>query len=457
MVINLETIHIFHTNDVHSHFQYWPRMHGFLEAQRKFLASKGEASFLFDIGDFIDRSNLYTEATLGKGNVSLLNDAQYDVVTLGNNEGITLVHEEFRGLYDEATFDVIVGNLNALDGNNPSWLKPYTILTTASGITIGVVAATAQYEQFYRDLGWKVDDPRSSIKHFAKALRDDVDILVCLSHLGMTEDELLAAECPELDVIFGAHTHHVFEHGKDVNGVLLTGGGKFGQYIGHLTIVFDQKHNKILKKEETLIELALLPIVPNEHEFIHQLHVEAKDILKEPLFQTQKTYTKEWFHYSPLSNLFASMMIEHTGADIALFNAGIFMTPLKKGYVTAADLHEMLPHPINLCTIEIKGSELKEIYMQAQNDEWPNLQLKGLGFRGIVFGKLLTYYFQMNEHRELYVRGERADLNKTYKLVTLDLFTFGFFFPSFKSMKKQYYLPDFLRDIFKNFMMKQLG
>ncbi len=453
----METIHIFHTNDVHSHFQYWPRMNTYLKAQRECLASLGEASFLFDIGDFIDRSNLYTEATLGKGNVSLLNNATYDVVTLGNNEGITLVHEEFRSLYDKATFDVVVGNLNALDNNNPRWLKPYTILTTASGTTIGVVAATAQYEQFYRDLGWKVDEPRSSIKNFAKALRDGVDILVCLSHLGITEDELLANECPELDVIFGAHTHHVFEQGRLVNGVLLTGGGKFGQYIGHLTLMFDQNLKKIIKKEDTLIELAMLPTVPNEHEFLHQLHVKAKDILKEPLFQTHKTYTKEWFHYSPLSNLFAKMMVEHTGADIALFNAGIFMKPLEKGYVTAADLHEMLPHPINLCTVEIKGSELKEIYMQAQNDEWPNLQLKGLGFRGIVVGKLLTYYFHVDEHRNLFVGGELADLNKTYKLVTLDLFTFGFFFPSFKYLPKQYFLPDFLRDIFKQYMMKQLG
>lgn len=452
----METIHIFHTNDVHSHFQFWPRMDAYLEAQRKLLASLGEVSFLFDVGDFIDRSNLYTEATLGKGNVSLLNNAKYDVATLGNNEILTFVHEEFYDLYNEATFDVVVGNLNALDQNNPSWLKPYTILTTASGITIGVLAATAQYEQFYREIGWKVDEPRASIRNFVKQLRDEVDILVCLSHLGLTEDELLATECPELDVIFGAHTHHILEQGKVVNGVLLTGGGKFGQYVGHLTFVFDREHNKILKKEDTLIELALLPAVSGEHEFIHQLHVQAKDILKEPLFQTHKTYTKEWFHYSPLSNLFANMMIDYTGADIALFNAGIFMQPMKKGNVTAADLHEMLPHPINLCTVEIKGNELKEIYMQAQNDEWPNIQLKGLGFRGIVVGKLLTYYFHVDEHRDLFVRGELADLNKTYKLVTLDLFTFGFFFPSFKYMKKQYFLPEFLRDIFKQYMMKNI-
>ena len=40
------------------------------------LANQGETSFLVDLGDHLDRSNLYTEATLGKGNISMLNDAQ---------------------------------------------------------------------------------------------------------------------------------------------------------------------------------------------------------------------------------------------------------------------------------------------------------------------------------------------------------------------------------------------
>ncbi len=445
----MEKIHIFHTNDVHSHFQYWPRMQAYIEAQRSLLAGKGEASFLMDVGDFLDRSNLYTEATLGKGNVELLNAAQYDVITIGNNEGITLGYDDLFHLYDEASFEVVVGNFHSLKGENPKWLKTHTILETARGTKIGVVSATAQYEQFYRELGWAVSDARASIKAQTQQLRSVVDVLVCLSHLGVTEDELLANECPELDVIFGAHTHHYFETGKLVNGVLLTGGGKFGQYAGHLTIYYDHAQQGIVKVEDELLETALLPAIPNEQNLVHKLYLQAKEMMSEPLFQTHKMYSKEWFHYSPLANLFAELILAHTDANIAMFNAGIFIQSLEKGNVTAADLHEMLPHPINLCVIEIKGSELKEIYMQAQNEEWPNLQLKGLGFRGVVFGKLLTYNFHMNKHRELFVQGELADLNKTYKMVTLDLFTFGFFFPNFKYMKKQYFLPDFLRDVFK--------
>ena len=444
----METIHIFHTNDVHSHLQYWPRMMNYVQKQRAYFGELGQMSLFVDIGDFVDRSNLYTEATVGKGNIALLNDAGYDAVTIGNNEGITLSHDELFTLYDTAQFDVIVSNFQNGVEADPAWLKRYHIYESGNGTKVGVIAATAPYELFYKDLGWEVFEPRSVLYELATQLRPEVDVLVCLSHLGITEDELLAKECPMIDCIFGAHTHHVFEHGKRIDDVLLTGGGKFGTYLGHLTIQLDD-NKRIVKKQDELLELALLPEVQNEITFLPNLYQTAKEQLSEPLYQLHKTYTKEWFHYSPLADLFAEKMMTHTNADLALFNAGIFLNDLKKGYVTAAHLHEILPHPINLCTMNIKGSELKEIYMQAQNEEWPNLQLKGLGFRGIVVGKLLTYGFTMNEHRELFIHGELADLTKEYKLVTLDMFTFGFFFPSFKAMKKQYYLPEFLRDLLK--------
>ena len=49
--------------------------------------------YLFDIGDHVDRSHSFTEGTQGKGNIKLLNEAGYDAVTIGNNEGITMSKE----------------------------------------------------------------------------------------------------------------------------------------------------------------------------------------------------------------------------------------------------------------------------------------------------------------------------------------------------------------------------
>lgn len=447
MALMLEKIHIFHTNDLHSHFKYWPRMQSYVKEIRNNLANIGETSYLFDVGDHLDRSNIYTEATVGKGNVRLLNEAGYDVVTIGNNEGITLSHEELFHLYDNANFDVVVANVYASNGKKPAWMKPYVILTTATGTKIGVIAATAMFEVYYEELNWHMDDARSTLLRLAHQLREEVDIVVCLSHLGITEDELLADECPEIDVIFGSHTHHVLPEGKVINGVLLTGGGKFGQYTGHLIIEYDKKLRKIVEKKDTLIHNKDLPIVKNEQKMVQLLEDEGNRILDTPVFTTKKAYNKEWFHYSQLSDLFAHAILEKSGADCALFNAGIFLDGLPKGIVTALDLHRIFPHPINLCTIELSVAEMKEIYMQSKNEEWPYIELKGLGFRGVIFGKILTYGFSMNENRQLMINGKLADQNHIYKLVTLDLFTFGYFYPSFKYAKKQYILPEFLRNI----------
>ncbi|MGE7810440.1 bifunctional UDP-sugar hydrolase/5'-nucleotidase [Lysinibacillus capsici] len=443
----LEKIHIFHTNDLHSHFKYWPRMQSYVKEMRNKLGNIGETSYLFDVGDHLDRSNIYTEATVGKGNVRLLNEAGYDVVTIGNNEGITLSHEELFHLYDNANFDVVVANVYASHGKKPAWMKPYVILTTAMGTKIGVIAATAMFEVYYEELNWHMDDARSTLLRLAHQLREEVDIVLCLSHLGITEDELLADECPEIDVIFGSHTHHVLPEGKVINGVLLTGGGKFGQYTGHLIIEYDKKLRKIVEKKDTLIHNKDLPIVKNEQKVVQFLEDEGNRILDTPVFTTKKAYNKEWFHYSQLSDLFAHAILEKSGADCALFNAGIFLDGLPKGIVTALDLHRIFPHPINLCTIELSVAEMKEIYMQSKNEEWPYIELKGLGFRGVIFGKILTYGFSMNENRQLLINGKLADQNHIYKLVTLDLFTFGYFYPSFKYAKKQYILPEFLRNI----------
>ncbi len=447
MALMLEKIHIFHTNDLHSHFKYWPRMQSYVKEERNNLARIGETSYLFDVGDHLDRSNIYTEATIGKGNVQLLNEAEYDVVTIGNNEGITLSHNELFHLYDDANFDVVVGNIDAVNGRNPAWLKPYVVLTTEKGTKLGIIAATAMFDVYYEALNWQLVEARSTLLRLAHQLRKEVDIVLCLSHLGITEDELLAEECPEIDVIFGSHTHHVLPEGKLVNGVLLTGGGKFGQYTGHLVIEYDKKMRKIVEKKDTLIHNKDLPNIQNEQQIVQSLEDEGIRILDTPVFTTEKSYNKEWFHYSQLSDLFAHAILEKSGADCALFNAGIFLDGLPKGNVTALDVHRIFPHPINLCTIELSVTEIKEIYMQSKNEEWPYIELKGLGFRGVIFGKMLTYGFSVNDNRQLLINGKLADNNHIYKLVTLDLFTFGYFYPSFKYAKKQYILPEFLRNI----------
>ena len=443
-----ETIHFYHINDLHSHFEYWPRIRELLVTRKKWHEEVGDGCFLFDIGDNIDRSNIYTEATLGKGNVTLMNEGLYDAVTIGNNEGITLAADDLNHLYDDAKFDVILANLRTKDGQLPDWAEPYHIYHTSQGTSVGVIAATAPFVSYYNPLGWSIEEPRTVLNTLAKQLRDQVDILVCLSHLGLPEDEKLAEESPEIDVIFGSHTHHVLHEGKVVFGTLLTGGGKFGYFVGHTELVFDHETRNITSKKTELYRTSDLPSVTGDTQFAEELALQGRKLLDVPVFYTDCYYNKEWYHHSNLSRLFAKGLLKFSGAECALFNAGIFLTDLQKGKVTAYDIHKMLPHPINACIIDITGQQLKDALELANTkQELPRIEVKGLGFRGSVMGKMLSYGCSVDAEGQLIVNKKKADLDKSYKLVTLDMFTFGYFFPEFKELPITYLLPEFLRDI----------
>lgn len=438
-----ETIHIYHTNDLHSHFSNWPAIHAFLFERKRWHEEMGDVCLILDIGDHVDRSHPFTEGTAGKGNVQMLNEASYDAVTIGNNEGITLSQSELDALYADADFDVIVSNLLAENGERPEWAKPYQIRVTPEGKRIGLVGATAEFTPFYEKLGWKVTAARESIMQSVEEIKTSTDLIICLSHLGVREDEMLAESCSDIDLILGAHTHHIFHDGKQIGNVLLGAAGKFGAYIGH--VIIDEG---LKKKKAYLIDTEKLDN-PDE-QFDNDLRMHGKTLLEETVFHNAEALKAEWFKDSELAHLFGKALIEFSQADCALFNAGLFMEDMPRGEVTRYDFHRMLPHPINPCMIKLTGAELKEIYLQSMNSEWPQLELKGLGFRGAVFGKMIRSGMELENH-QLFINGKLAESNRVYKLITLDMFTFGYFFPEFKRAPKTYFMPEFIRDVFSGY------
>ena len=130
-----------------------------------------------------------------------------------------------------------------------------------------------------------------------------------------------------------------------------------------------------------------------------------------------------------------------------MFNAGIFLGSLDKGWVTKGDLHSLLPHPINPCLLTLDGEELLEVYELSLNEEWPQIEIKGLGFRGALMGAMIYERLYKNRHGQLFAGNREVVSGQTYTLATLDMFTFGFFFPSLKHAEKEYYMPELIRDV----------
>lgn len=441
------TIHIYHTNDVHSHFENWPQIKCFLQQQKEQAERADEAFFLFDIGDFLDRSHPFTEGTEGRGNIALLNEAKYDAVTIGNNEGITMSKLALESLYEEALFDVVLCNIKEPNGEQPYWSKASVILETSDGVRVGLVGATAPYDIFYRQLGFDVLEPHAEIGEIAQRLRQEVDVVVCLSHLGINEDRLLAKECPVLDVILGGHTHHLLQTGEWVEDTLIAAAGKFGQYVGHIRVDIDRLTNQVVHMEAEVFPTQLMTQTVEDLEEVTSYLVAGEKALAVPVFYNPTSLTQRLTGDSPLSSLFGRALLAYTNADCALFNAGIFLGSLEEGWVTKGSLHSLLPHPINPCLVQLDGAELLEIYEQSLDPKWTALEIKGLGFRGTFMGSMIHERLFRSQEGHLFAGNRLVVAGETYSLATLDMFTFGYFYPLLKEAPKEYIMPEMIRDV----------
>lgn len=434
---------IYHTNDIHSHLHEYARITKYLTQKRSKLKHH---SLYLDIGDHVDLSAPVTEATMGIKNVELLNMAHCDIATIGNNEGMTISHDALNTLYDNATFDVTCANVFDEHGHLPRNMSS-SFIKVIDGVRILFIAATAPFTPFYRALDWIVTNPLEAIKDEIKANEGAYDLLVIMSHVGVFFDEKLCQQIPEIDLILGSHTHHYFENGEINNGVLMAAAGKYGHFLGEVTLEIE--NNNIIKKQAILHPLDKLPEV--ETHFDEEGKMLLNDsVIDRPISLPRKTDT-----ITQTAHILAESIFEFTNADCTIINAGLIVNGIEAERLTEYDIHQMLPHPINAVRIRLSGRELKNIIIKSQKQEYLNEHAQGLGFRGNIFGGYILYNLGFIESESRYfINGELINDDETYILGTIDMYTFGRYFPTLKDQSIDYLMPEFLRDIFKEKLLE---
>ncbi|WP_339061166.1 metallophosphatase [Tepidibacillus marianensis] len=252
-------IHIIHMNDLHSHFENMPKIATYVQQIKRAVEKNNEPVIVVDLGDHMDRMRYETEGTYGKVNVKILNKTGVRFATIGNNEGLTFTKDLLEKAYQKRKFKILVSNLKDLHTNQiPEWALPYTI-EEIGGLKIGWIGATAPYETFYRLQEWKVEDPLPIIQEIMNEIKNQVDVVILLSHLGIKADEQIANEIPTIDLILGGHTHRFLEQGirNERDSTLICQVGIYGQAIGHVTITYqDEAQDKKITVEEKTIQVA---------------------------------------------------------------------------------------------------------------------------------------------------------------------------------------------------------
>lgn len=272
-------VQVLFTHDMHSHLDpYKINKEGKMEMGGGFAKLKTivdekrqdqEATFLVDGGDFSMGTLYQTIYETEAPELTLMGQIGYDATTFGNHEfdyrseGIAnMLRAAKRNAEEDPNL-----KLPALVSANIDWDKntskdnllvktameeygstPYTIVERGS-VRVGMFGVLgSDADNCAPESGLEFEDIVETSKEVVKAMeKEDVDMIICLSHSGtfededISEDEILAKEVPEIDIIVSGHTHTRLDQPLQYGDTYIVSAGCYCENLGEIEL--SQKEN----------------------------------------------------------------------------------------------------------------------------------------------------------------------------------------------------------------------
>ncbi len=244
------------TNDTHSRIEPLPDNDkkyagmGGVEARAAFIKqvrAENENVLLFDAGDFV-QGTPYFNLFHGRVESEAMDMMKYNAGTLGNHE-FDYGLDTLKMIIKKLKYPIVNCNYDFSNTVMKGMIKPYIILKKF-GLKIGVVGVGVDPEgliQKNRYEGMIFKPVISTVNFYAKILKEKerCDFVVCLSHIGYSDDIVLAQESKNIDIIIGGHSHTYMEQPdirKNLDGkdVLIFQTGKNGAYINKFEVELDK-------------------------------------------------------------------------------------------------------------------------------------------------------------------------------------------------------------------------
>jgi 5'-nucleotidase/UDP-sugar diphosphatase len=404
---------ILHTNDLHGHLTAWTGWEGDLKgktvggldrlagAVAQVRKEHGEAVLLLDAGDLIGDS-MVADLTEGKALIDALNYLRYDAWAVGNHEP-DFDMEKLRRRAGDAKFPLLAANI-VIKKDGALFTKPY-IVKKVNGVSVGILGLA--YPKTERTTAKKnvetvtFHDPVPAAKRFLPKMRTEgAEIVVVLSHLGLSGDEKLAQAVKGIDVIVGGHSHNRMAEAEQVGNTLIVQAGAHGSDLGRLDLIIEK--SRITAHRRTLIPLdhEKVPSDPSAARLLEDLLKPHRKALNEVVGKAddwlvraqtlagQKACKRD--EESPIDSLFADILRAEAKADIALLPGIGYGVAIPPGPITAAQLRQMVPHEDKVVTMRLSGAQVAEVLEQAVENVFSDdpqvkvggmVQVSGIRFR----------------------------------------------------------------------------
>lgn len=253
---------LLHTNDLHNRLIRRPeRAERLREAIQRERDTEGATRpdgdeighmLLLDAGDAVGAGNL-TFNPSGEPILDIMSELGYHAMTIGNRE-FHFTEAGFVATLNRARFPVLCANIRARgDARLP--VQSHVILDTPVG-RVGIFGVTVPMitERMLSQhvSAYVFDDPIRRGCEMAEELRPQVDLLIALTHIGLTRDTELAKNAQSIDLIIGGHSHSILEQPLREGRVAIVQAGCHARYLGRVEVELD---------DPVRVEGGLIPLV----------------------------------------------------------------------------------------------------------------------------------------------------------------------------------------------------
>jgi 5'-nucleotidase/UDP-sugar diphosphatase len=402
------TVTLLFTNDVESAYDpipaFWlddQEMIGGIAEMTTLINTirRNEANvFLFDSGDIF--TGALAKLTEGQLAFELMITMGYDAMAIGNHE-FEYGHEVFAWQKNRAPFPVLGANFFYKDTDHP-YAQAHAVIER-NGVRIGVIgimgqdAVTAIIPSFIAPLDVTV--PADAVQRSVDELRDEVDIVVLLTHQGKTApmqtdaesdprlqrdidaDINLAGAVTGVDVLFAGHadagTPAPIVHPETGTIIMQT----YGQatHLGYLQLTLDPETRKIIHHDGRLVPVdpalhAPDPAIVAKLSLYRDAYPEIQAVVGKTAARMNRRYIEE----SDVGHLFADAFVAISGADVAFIHSGSLRKDLPAGDVRVVDLLDTYPFVDDVIVKEMTGAEIRRALEQSFTLERGLLQVAGL-------------------------------------------------------------------------------
>ncbi|WP_248498835.1 5'-nucleotidase C-terminal domain-containing protein [Staphylococcus haemolyticus] len=448
---------ILHTNDIHGRFvENDGRVIGM--AKVKGLKDKYNPDLMVDSGDAFQGLPVSNNSK-GEEMAKAMNSVGYDAMTVGNH-GFDFGYDQLLKLQKQLNFPIVSSNIYK---NGKRVFDPSTTVTK-NNVRYGIVGVTTPETKTKTSPtaveGVEFKDPLTSVKQAMNEIKNNVDVFVILSHLGVDKstqktwrgdyliDQLTKdGSFKQPILVLDGHSHTVIDNGEHygTNNLLAQTGTALAN-VGRVDFTFqNQKTSDI---NASLINVADAKDITPDPQIDAQTKKANDDFLKETSTvvipnntvtlngERAQARTQE----TNLGNLITDAMEAYASKnfshqpDFAITNGGGIRASIEKGEVTENDIITVLPFGNLISQIQVKGSDVEKAFehsLSADTETQDGKKVLGANGGFLQVSDSLKVYYDINKASGQRINaikvlnkenGEYEDLdpNRTYYVTTND-------------------------------------